>query len=77
MKLDDVKSSTYIGFDKENNKESSKFKVSNLVKIPKHKNIFAKFFVLNWTEKVFVVKKLKTLCRGHMTIVILRKETLL
>ena len=74
MKLDDVKSSIYIGFDKENNKESSKFKVSNLVKIPKHKNIFAKVFVLNWTENVFLVKKLKTLCRGNMTIVILKKE---
>ena len=37
-----VKSSTYIDFDKESNKEGPKFKVGDHVRILKNKNIFAK-----------------------------------
>ena len=36
MKLADVKSSTYIDFDKENNKEYPKFKFTDHVKISKY-----------------------------------------
>ena len=43
----------------------------------KYKNIFAKGYGLNWSEKVFVIKKLKTLCRGHMLLVILTEKKLL
>ena len=53
----DVKSSTYIEFDKKNNKESPKFKVGDNVRISKYKNIFAKGYVLNWSEEVFVINK--------------------
>ena len=42
MKPVDVKSSIYIDFNKENNKEAHKFKVGDNVKISKYKNIFAK-----------------------------------
>ena len=49
MRLGDVKSSTYVGFDKENNKESSKFKVSNLVRISNYKIIFTKDFTPGWS----------------------------
>ena len=35
MKPADVKSSTYIDFNKKNNKEDSKIKVGNHVRIPK------------------------------------------
>ena len=41
----DVKSSTYINFDKENNKEDPKFKVGDQVKISKCKNDFGKGYV--------------------------------
>ena len=37
-----------------------------------YKNIFAKCYTPNWSEEVFVNKKIKTLCRGHMLLVILR-----
>ena len=42
VKLTDVKSTTYIDFNKENNKEDLKFGVESLVRISKYKNIFAK-----------------------------------
>ena len=42
MKPVDVKSSTYINSDKENNKERPTFKVGDHVRISKYKNIFAK-----------------------------------
>ena len=30
------------------------------------KNIFAKRYAPNWSEEIFVVKKQKILCLGHM-----------
>ena len=48
MKRVDVKSSIYIDFNKENNEESSKFKVSDNVRTSKYYNIFAKGYVPNW-----------------------------
>ena len=59
MKPVDVKSSTYIDFNKKNNEESPKFKVGDHVRISKCKNIFAKCYVSNWSEEVFVIKKVK------------------
>ena len=55
IQLVDVKPSIYIDFNKENNKEGPKFKVSGHVRISKYKNIFAKSYVPNWSEEVFVV----------------------
>ena len=63
----DIKSGTYIDFDKENNKEDPKFEDGDRVRISKYKNIFAKLYAQNWSEEVFVVKKmLKTLFHGHL-----------
>ena len=45
MKPVDVESTTYIDFNKENNKQGPKFKVSDHVRISKYKNIFAKGYV--------------------------------
>ena len=59
MKPVDVKSNTYIDFHKENNKEGSKFKVGNHVRILKCKNILQKAYVPNWSEEAFVIKKVK------------------
>ena len=58
----DINPSTYIDFNKENNKKGSKFKVSDHVRISKHKNIFVKGYVPDWFEEVFLLKKLRTLC---------------
>ena len=57
MKPADVKPGIYIDFRKENIKEGPKFKVVDHVKISKYKNNFAKDYVPNWLEEVFVIKK--------------------
>ena len=48
-KLVDVKPSMCIDFNKENNKEGPKFKISDNVRIPKYKNIFVKDYIPNWS----------------------------
>ena len=55
----DVKSGTYINFGVENNDKDPKFKVGDHVRIPKHENIFAKGYVLNQSDDVFLIKKVK------------------
>ena len=59
MKPVDVNRSIYINFNKGNNKEDPKFKVGNHSRISKCKNIFAKGYAPNWSEEVFVIKKVK------------------
>ena len=56
MKHVDVKSSSYIDFNK-NNKEGPKFKVVDQVRISKYQNIFAKDYFPNWSEGVLGIKK--------------------
>ena len=58
MKPIDVKDNTYTDFEKEVNKDP-KFKISDHVRISKYKNIFAKGYMPNWSEEVFVIKKVK------------------
>ena len=50
-----VKSSSYINFNKENDKKGPKFKVGDHVRISKYKNIFAKGYVPNWLEDVYLI----------------------
>ena len=59
MKPADVKSSTYTEFDKKNKKNDPKFQVADNVRIAKYKNIFIKVHVPNWSEEVFMIKKVK------------------
>ena len=59
MKPIDVKPSIYIDPNKNNNKYGPKFKVGDNIRISKYKNIFGKGYVPNWSEKVFVIKKVK------------------
>ena len=61
-----MKLSTYIDSSKEINDEDPKFKIEDIVRISKYKNIFAKGYVSNWSEEVFVTKRLKTLFLGCM-----------
>ena len=68
MKPVHVKSSTYFDFNKENNKEDHKFKVGNYVRMSKYQNIFAKGYVPNWSEEVFVIKKVKNTVPGTYVI---------
>ena len=50
---------TYIDFIKKGNDKDSKFKVGDYVRISKYKNTSAKGYTPNWSEEVFVIKKLK------------------
>ena len=56
MKPIDIKPSTYIDFNVENN-QNPRFKVSDHVRISKYKSIFAKVYTPTWSENVFVIKK--------------------
>ena len=59
MKPINVKNNTYIDFGKEVNDNDPKFKVGDHVRISKFKNIFAKGYTPNWSEEVFVIKRIK------------------
>ena len=59
MKPIDVKDNTYINTDKEIDNKDPKLKVGDRVRISKYKNIFAKCYTPNWSEEVFVIKKVK------------------
>ena len=59
MKPVDPKDNNFIDFKKEVNDKDSKFKIGDHVRISKYKNIFAKGYTPNWSEEVFVIKKVK------------------
>ena len=59
MKPVDVKSNTYIDFSKEVNDKNPKSKIADNVRISKYKNVFTKGYNPNWSEEVFVIKKVK------------------
>ena len=59
MKPVDVKDNTYINFKKEVNDKNPQFKVGDHVRISKYKNIFAKGYKPNWSEEIFIIKKIK------------------
>ena len=48
-----------IQYNEDSNKKNPKFKVGDHVRISKYKNIFAKGYVPNWSEVIFVSKKVK------------------
>ena len=65
MKPINVKGNTYVysmglHSKKEVNDKDSKFKVADHVRISKYKNIFGKGYMSNWSEEVFVIKKVKS-----------------
>ena len=59
MKPVDIKLNTYIDSSKEINDKDPKYKIADHLKISKYKNIFAKDYVRNWSEEVFMIKKIK------------------
>ena len=74
IKPADVKPSMYIEFNKENYKEGPKFEVGNHIRISKYKNIFAKGYVPNWSEEVFLIKKIKNTVPWRHVISNLNRE---
>ena len=59
MKPIDVKDNTYLDFSKDVNDNDPKFEVGDHMRISKYKNIFSKGYTPNWSEEVFVIKKIK------------------
>ena len=55
IKTFDVKSSTYVNSSKEINDKDPKFKISEIVRISKYKNILAKGYVPNWSKELLVI----------------------
>ena len=68
MKPGDVNPSVYIDFNKGINQEGPNFKVGDYVRISKHKNIFAKEYVPNYSEEVFVITKVKNTVPGAYVV---------
>ena len=77
MKPVDAKDNTYIDFKKEINDKDPKFKVGDPVKISKYKNIFAKGYTSNWSEEVFVIKKVKNAFPWTYVIIDLKSEEII
>ena len=59
MKPGDVKQKTYISSSKEINDKDPKFKIGGIVRISEYKKLFAKGYVLNWSQEAFVTKIVK------------------
>ena len=59
MNLVDIKPSRHINSSKGINDKDPKFKVGDIVRISKYKSIFAKGYVPNWSEEVFVITEVK------------------
>ena len=77
MKPVDVKDNTYIDFGEEVNDNDPKFKVGDHVRISKYRSIFAKCYTPNWSEEIFVIKKLRIQSHGLMLLMILMVKKLL
>ena len=59
MKAIDVKRDSFAEFNEDSNEADPKFKVDDHVTISKYTNIFAKGYAPNWSERIFVIKKIK------------------
>ena len=72
-----VNSSTYINSSKGINDEDPNFKIGDLVRELKYKNIFGKDYVPNCSEEVFVIKKVKNTVRWTYVISDLKGEEII
>ena len=63
----------YINFGKEVNDNSPKFKAGDHVRISKYKNIVAKGYTPNWSEKVFVMTEIKNTVPWTYVILMAKK----
>ena len=70
-KLDDIANkynNAYIDFIFKNNERYPIFSISNIVRISKYKNVFAKGYTPNWSEEDFAIKKVKNIVRWFKII---------
>ena len=69
MKPIDITDDSYGEYNEDFNKKDPKFKVGDHVRISKYKNIFAKGYAPNWSEKVLLLVRLKIQFLGLMLLV--------
>ena len=72
-----VKSNTYTDFGKENSDKYPKFKIGDNVRISKFNFFFAKSYIMNWSEEVLAIKKLKFMYRENMLLIIKMEKGIL
>ena len=53
---------SFAEYNEKSNEKGFKFEIGDYVRISKYKNIFAKGYTHNWSEEIFVVKKIKKYC---------------
>ena len=54
-----VESKGFPDYSEETNKKDPKFKVGDYVRMSKYKNVFAKGYTPNWSEELFVIRKIQ------------------
>ena len=59
MKPVDIKSNTYINSSKEINDKDPKFKIEDIARTSKYKNVYAKGYVTNRSGEIFAIQKVK------------------
>ena len=59
MKPIDATDESYAEYNEDSNEKDPKFKFGDHVRISKYKNIFAKEYTPNWSEEVFLIRKIK------------------
>ena len=59
MKPIDVRSDSFVEYNKESTEKDPKFKVGDHVRISTYKNIFGKGYTPNWSEKFFLISRIK------------------
>ena len=69
-----VTSDSFVEYNEDFNKKGPKFKVNDHVRISKCKYIFAKGYVPNWSEEVFIVNEIKNKVSWTYTISDLNNE---
>ena len=74
MRPVDVKSNKHINSSKEINDEDPKFQISDIVRISKYENIFAKGYARNWSEEVFVITKVTNIVQWTYVISNLKRK---
>ena len=64
----DITNDSYAEYNEESNKKGPEFKINDHVRISRYKNIFAKGYVPNWSEEVFIVNEIKNTIPWTYTI---------
>ena len=59
MKPVDVRDDSFAEHNGKSNEKDPKFKVGDHVRISKLKDVFAKEYTLNYSEEIFIIKKIK------------------